>query len=159
MDFKRNTLLVNSPLFRESNQSYDENVIPPMGLAYIASNLKDAGISCNLLDAVYNKMGVEEICQYFSKTIPSFIGINIFTANMHLVKEIVEKCQIETTFIIGGQAAKFLYKVYFIYGFPGETKDDMVQTNDFLRENNNCDIKITHDDELSDVTGRSLSCD
>ena len=113
MDFKGNVLLVNSPLFRESQHDYDENVIPPMGLAYIASNLKDKGISCNLLDAVYNKMGVEEICQYFSETTPSFIGINIFTTNMHLVKEIVEKCQIRTTFIIGGQAAKFLYDEIF----------------------------------------------
>ncbi len=113
MDFKGNVLLVNSPLFRESQHDYDENVIPPMGLAYIASNLKDNGIYCNLLDAVYHKMGVKEICQYFSKTTPSFVGINIFTTNMHLVKEIVEKCQIRTTFIIGGQAARFLYQEIF----------------------------------------------
>ena len=116
MDFKENVLLVNSPLFRESKHDYDENVIPPMGLAYIASNLKDKGISCNLLDAIYNKMGVKEICQYFSETTPSFIGINIFTTNMHLVKEIVEKCEIRTTFIIGGQAAKFLYDEIFNWG-------------------------------------------
>ncbi len=113
MDFKGNVLLVNSPLFRESQHDYDENVIPPMGLAYIASNLKDNGIYCNLLDAVYHKMGVKEICQYFSKTTPSFVGINIFTTNMHLVREIVEKCQIRTTFIIGGQAARFLYQEIF----------------------------------------------
>ncbi len=113
MDPKRKVLLVNSPLFRDSNQNYDENPIPPLGLAYIASNLKDAGISCTLVDTVYKKMGVQEICEFFLKELPIFIGMNIFTTNMHLVKEIVEKCQIETTFIIGGQAAKFLYKEIF----------------------------------------------
>ncbi len=108
-------LLLNSPLFEESNQDYDGNVVPPLGLAYIASNLKDNSISCDLIDAVYEKMGVEDICDYFQNTNPKFIGINIFTTNMELVKKIVEKCPIYTTFIIGGQAAKDLYNEIFAW--------------------------------------------
>ena len=37
------------------------------------------------------------------------MGINIFTANEHIVRDIIEQCKVKVDFIVGGQAVKFMY--------------------------------------------------
>ena len=45
-------ILVNSPLFREHNPLYDEDSLPPIGLGYIGTQLRQQGIEVELIDAV-----------------------------------------------------------------------------------------------------------
>lgn len=40
---------------------------------------------------------------------PDAIGINIFSVNFDLVKNLIEECKVKTKFIIGGKSTRFLY--------------------------------------------------
>ena len=105
--------LINSPLFRDSNPLYDEDSLPPLGLGYIATNLKLHGYNVNLLDAVADKTSLNELFGLLNEAKPKFIGTNIFTTNCDLVREMVETIKFETHFVIGGLSTKELHKEIF----------------------------------------------
>lgn len=103
-------VLINTPLFKTYNDSFDEDSLPPLGLGYIATSLKNNGIDVELWDTIYQKLSIDEIVAKIEKDAPDFIGLNIFTTNFELVKEIVETIQITTNLIIGGLSTKALFK-------------------------------------------------
>jgi len=103
-------LLINSPLFREKIENYDNDALPPLGLGYIATNLRSHGFDVELLDSVTENLTPLEILQIVHKSKPRFLGLNIFTTNLSLVREIVELCAIDTTIIIGGPASRHVYR-------------------------------------------------
>ena len=102
-------LIINSPLFREHELTYDEDSLPPIGLGYIASSLENVGLSVQLIDAVNQNLSVYDLVEICKLLRPSFIAFNIFTTNYLLVKEFVESIDFETEFIIGGHAVKSLF--------------------------------------------------
>ena len=53
---------------------------------------------------------MSDIISYIDKTKPDFIGINIFTQNYELVKNIVESIHVNCKCFIGGQAVKSIYR-------------------------------------------------
>lgn len=97
-------LLINSPLFRNVDENYDEDSLPPIGLGYIATNLQNNGIKCELIDCISEKISLKEILNIIYQKKPKFIGFNIFTTNMKLIREIVESIKFKTDIFIGGQA-------------------------------------------------------
>jgi len=97
-------LLINSPLFRNVDEDYDEDSLPPIGLGYIATNLQNNNIQCELVDCISEKISLKKILNIIHYKKPRFIGFNIFTTNMELVKEIVESIKFKTNIFIGGQA-------------------------------------------------------
>lgn len=103
-----NGLLLNSPIYREPSQA-KEDYLPPLGLAYIATQLLDSGIDIDIVDCVKEHYGLYEIRELLIRQQPDFIGINIFTQNYEIVKAIVENCPVEATIIIGGQVVKCIY--------------------------------------------------
>lgn len=103
-------LIINSPLFRERNDRYDEDSLPPIGLGYIATHLKESGHQVELIDAVHERMTLSDLLEVVNLKKPSFIASNIFTTNSELVKELVENIQFKTHFIIGGLSTKDLHK-------------------------------------------------
>ncbi len=102
-------ILVNSPLFRERNILYDEDSLPPIGLGYIGTHLRENGIEVNLIDAVDQRIPLEELLELLATQQPDFIGINIFTTNYELVKELIEGLNFSTHIVIGGLSTKQLY--------------------------------------------------
>lgn len=107
------TLIINSPLFRERNELYEEDYLPPIGLGLIATALKDNGIEVQLIDAVEQKIGLHDLLTMASETNPDFIGMNVFTTNVELVKEFVEAYNKPTHFVIGGLATGTLHDSIF----------------------------------------------
>lgn len=103
-----NCLLLNSPIYRESSEA-QEDYLPPLGLGYIATHLSASGIDAEIIDCVKERYGVREIFTLLQTRRPDVIGINIFTQNFEIVKDILENCPIEATIIIGGQVVKCIY--------------------------------------------------
>lgn len=102
-------LIINSPLFRDPITEDDEDSLPPLGLGYIATDLLSNGITVELIDAVNGHISLGKILAIIREKRPNYMAINIFTTNVHLVREIVESVK-GTQFIIGGLSAKSLYK-------------------------------------------------
>lgn len=103
------TIIINSPLFREKNELYDEDSLPPLGLGYIATILQNDGIDVSLIDAIYERIPLAELIERINKIKPSFIASNIFTTNYDLVKDFFEALEFKTHIIIGGLSTKQLY--------------------------------------------------
>lgn len=111
-------ILVNSPLFRERNDLYDEDSLPPNGLGYIGTHLRENGIDVMLIDAVDGRIALNELIDHLSKSKPDFIGVNIFTTNYSLVKELVEGLPFSTHIVIGGLSTKQLYSKILTWQTP-----------------------------------------
>lgn len=107
---KMKVLIINSPLFRERNDLYDEDSLPPLGLGYIATILQNNGIDVKLIDAVYQRIPVTDLIATVNAIKPEFIATNIFTTNYDLVKDFAESLQFSTHFIVGGLSTKQLYQ-------------------------------------------------
>lgn len=103
-------LLINSPLFEITDKNYDEDSLPPIGLGYIATNLQKNNIECELIDCISENISSKEIIKIIYDKKPEFIGFNIFTTNMELVRKIVESIKFKTNIFIGGQAVLSLQK-------------------------------------------------
>ena len=101
-------ILLNSPIYNKKVADTGD-YLPPLGLGYIATSLEKNGIDVKILDCVYENLTVREILDIIEKEKPDFVGVNIFSVNMELVKEIIEKCQTKTNFIVGGKSTKFMY--------------------------------------------------
>lgn len=107
-------ILFNSPIYKERSD-VKENYLPPLGLAYIATNLSSSGVDVNIIDCVKEHYGIKEIFEVLDIEKPDFIGINIFTQNYETVKEIAETCPINTTLVIGGQVVKCIYNEILLW--------------------------------------------
>ncbi|MGB8815684.1 MAG: cobalamin-dependent protein [Minisyncoccia bacterium] len=103
-------LIINSPLFRDKVEEYNEDSLPPFGLGYIATDLLSNGITVELLDAVEKNISLESILTVIEQKRPNYVAINVFTTNLHLVREIVESVS-DIQFIIGGLATRNLHQM------------------------------------------------
>ncbi len=102
-------LLINSPLYNRKVKN-DEQFLPPFGLGYIGNELKKKGFKVELLDCVLDNLTTSEIITHIQSKRPKFIGINIFSVNFELVKEIIEGYPNNANFIVGGRSTKALYE-------------------------------------------------
>jgi anaerobic magnesium-protoporphyrin IX monomethyl ester cyclase len=118
------TLIINSPLFRDKNYLYDEDSLPPIGLGLIATSLKYAGHDVELVDAVALNIPLDELIRIINYKQPSFVGINVFTTNLELVKDLIESISCKTHFIIGGLSTQNLHKQ--IFNWKTENQIDVV---------------------------------
>lgn len=101
-------ILLNSPIFGESGKE-KEDYISPLGLGYIATYLEMAEIDVELVDCVKERMTEKDVITFVNKRKPDFIGINIFTPNYHIVKNIIENIRIDCVCFIGGQVVSSIY--------------------------------------------------
>jgi anaerobic magnesium-protoporphyrin IX monomethyl ester cyclase len=103
-------LIVNSPLFKKYKNQNEEDFLPPIGLGYIATYLKNQNIEVELLDAVALKVSLRKLKSTIQQYNPEFLAINIFSTNYSLVKEFIESIKTKTHIIIGGLSTKALYQ-------------------------------------------------
>jgi len=106
-------LVINSPLFRNTNNRYDEDSLPPIGLGLIATALEKSGHNVEFIDTVALKMPLQELIHFVNGLKPDFICSNVFTTNLELVKELIEAVNYKTHFIIGSLATQSLYAELF----------------------------------------------
>ncbi len=83
-------IIVNSPLFRDRNDLYDEDSLPPIGLGYIATILQNNDVDVKLVDAVHQRIPLNDLIDTLNAVKPDFLATNIFTTNYDLVKDLVE---------------------------------------------------------------------
>lgn len=102
-------LLINSPLFRDKNPLYDEDSLPPIGLGYIGTQLRHQGITTQLIDAVDQRIPLDILIDQITEDKPDFVGINIFTTNYELVKDLIENLHFPVHVVVGGLSTKQLY--------------------------------------------------
>lgn len=100
-------LLINSPIYREAIED-DEQYLPPIGLAYIATYLEKEGIDVELIDAVRGRKSVRGLTRDINVKRPECVGINVFTQNLDLVREIVEGIECGPEIFVGGQVVKHI---------------------------------------------------
>jgi anaerobic magnesium-protoporphyrin IX monomethyl ester cyclase len=108
-------IILNSPLFRDKNDRYDEDALPPIGLGLIATSLQDKGFDVELIDAVALNIPLQNLIVMVLKKKPSFVCINVFTTNLQLVKEFIEGIYTRTHFIIGGLSTQSLFAEIFTW--------------------------------------------
>ena len=114
-------LVINSPLFREHNPLYDEDSLPPIGLGYIATALECAGISVALVDAVAERIGLEQLIQRVTALRPRVLAINVFTTNYELVRDFVERVSgVCRHVVVGGLSTRTLYPQIFRWKFDDQ---------------------------------------
>ena len=56
------------------------------------------------------RLSVDEILNYISFCKPKYLGINVFSQNINIVKRIIESIDINCECFIGGQVVKCIYK-------------------------------------------------
>ncbi len=94
-------LLINSPIYDQKVRS-NERFLPPLGLGYIGNELKKGGSKIELLDCVLENLTVSETVALIHSKQPKFVGINIFSVNFELVKNIIEGYSGDTIFFSRG---------------------------------------------------------
>lgn len=101
-------LLINSPIFQNQSEDDDDNVIPSLGLAYIASSLEAKGNKCEIYNAI--KFDCDTTVDYINSKSPKYVGMNVFSINYELVCKIIESINPNITVIVGGPGIASLYK-------------------------------------------------
>lgn len=100
-------LLINSPLFDGEGVKAQPDV-PPLGLGYIATQARTAGHKVMLLDAVAEHLTSSDILAKIAEAGPRWLGINVFSTNIAIVRKIVEAVPPHISVMIGGQAVRHL---------------------------------------------------
>lgn len=117
-------LVINTPLFRNSNKQDNEDYLPPLGLGYIATNLKNNGITTELVDAVGESLSLDTVVDLIVQKQPRYVAMNVFTTNFHHVREIVETATGTEHYVIGGPAMRSMYNL--ILGWRTKNYLDLV---------------------------------
>ncbi len=102
-------LLVNSPLYF-IEQEINEDYLPPMGLAYIATYVANKGKNVTIIDAIDMKIGVDKLVSKVNLISPKFLGINIFSVNYEIVQTICESLNGNINILVGGNITTYIYK-------------------------------------------------
>lgn len=92
-------LMINSPLYRDPKEYYDD-VLPPIWLWYMCTNLKKKWIPVELFDSLAWKVPLEKIIDYIEYWDYTHVWLNIFSTNKWLVENIVSRVSKEITFLI-----------------------------------------------------------
>lgn len=99
-------LLINSPLF-DDERSFPRASLPPIGLGYLATALATDGFSVSLMDAVALGLGTSRIMAEIRRIQPTWVGLNVFSTNLALVRKIVSS-PLSATVLLGGPAVHTL---------------------------------------------------
>jgi radical SAM superfamily enzyme YgiQ (UPF0313 family) len=99
--------LVNTPIHRNTTED-DEDYLPPLGLGYIGTAVEKSGNKVEIIDCVQEKIGVNQAIERLNNSDAEFVGVNVFSQNLELVKEILLSLDKDKNVLIGGQASKYL---------------------------------------------------
>ena len=114
MSGENNVLIFNAPLYRTK---YDdgEDYLPPLGLGYIVTQLRNNGIQSSLIDCVYERLGIDEVLEIINKGNFSYVGFNVFSINLQIIKEILSGIKKTIHVLLGGKAIEYLWEEIVSY--------------------------------------------
>lgn len=101
--------LVNTPIHINATED-NEDYLPPLGLGYIGTAVEKSGNSVEIIDCVQERIGVKQAIERLNTSDAEFVGVNVFSQNLELVKQILLNLDKDKKILIGGQASKFLQK-------------------------------------------------
>lgn len=112
-------VIFNSPLYHDAFDD-GETYLPPLGQGYIVTNLRQHNIVAELVDCVYEHLGVSEIINIINQGTFLYVGFNIFSVNMLLVREILTGISREVHIFLGGKAIEYLWEdiLYWNIHYP-----------------------------------------
>jgi len=99
-----NVVLVNPPP-PKLVERWDKPPYPHLGLACIASYLKSKGIACNVIDAKFEGVSLEEVETRLRILNPTIVGITSMTHeiyNADAVAQLAKKINPQVITVIGG---------------------------------------------------------
>ncbi len=85
-------------------------VTPPLGLGYLASSLKQAGVEVEIYDLARRHMDMAQLCGILNKTKPPYIGMTVSTPNYISAKNLaasLRRLHYQPTIILGGPHVSF----------------------------------------------------
>ena len=75
---KIDLLLINSPLKNyDTEKKYNNQTLPVLGLAYIATVASKQGFNVEVIDAEAKGMGIREVIQQTNNLSPRWVGLNL----------------------------------------------------------------------------------
>jgi anaerobic magnesium-protoporphyrin IX monomethyl ester cyclase len=101
-------LLINTPIFDTKRAPDPEDSVPPIGIGYIYTQLIHSGYECKFVDAYANGQTTGEIIKAIDESDADYIGLNVFSSNLRIVRLLVEKVRPPRKFFLGGPAARTL---------------------------------------------------
>ncbi|MFH0773426.1 MAG: radical SAM protein [bacterium] len=104
-------VLINTPLYPYSDtegQSHEQAYHVPLGLSYIASYAHSIGKRVAVTDGEADQASIEAIAREVNRIKPKWCGINIFTANADLTRQLVDLIDPSIKIMIGGPHATTL---------------------------------------------------
>lgn len=102
-------LIVNSPL-NIHNTSFQPNIemLPPIGLAHIATECQEAGYNVGLVDPETSNLTPEKTARLINEANPRWVGINLLTPTYSLARRIITNLKPGISVMVGGAHAKAL---------------------------------------------------
>ena len=117
-----------------------QGVLPPLGLAYIASSLEEAGHKVDLIDAIALCLSKEEVSERIKQFDPELVGITAMTPTFHGALEAARIAKIHNKkTLIGGvhmsiYAEETLSYEEVDFGIVGEGEETIVELCSALEE-------------------------
>lgn len=101
-------LLINTPIVGTKRAPDPEDSVPPIGIGYIYTQLIQSGYECQFVDAYANGQLQPEILRVIDESDAEYVGLNVFSSNLQIVRFLVENVASPRKFILGGPAARTL---------------------------------------------------
>ena len=117
-----------------------QGVLPPLGLAYIASSLEEAGHKVDLIDAIALCLSKEEVSERIEQFDPELVGITAMTPTFHGALEAARIAKIHNKkTLIGGvhmsiYAEETLSYEEVDFGIVGEGEETIIELCSALEE-------------------------
>ena len=133
---------------KTKSMKYVMNVIPPLGLAYVASYLEKNGFDVKIVDCSLGKSH-EEMMNILRKEKPDVVGITsttpVYESALKVAENVKREIQ-ETVVVIGGSHVTALPEEvmktgFFDFGVLGEGELTMLELCKELEKNNGKDVK------------------
>ena len=129
--------------------------LAPYGLLYLAASLRQAGISCKILDCYALSLGVQEAIEFLDETQPKVVGLSIMTSQAFVACEMMK--QFRTRFprlkIVLGN----LHADIFVEWFLSRTLADAVVHGEGEATFTELCHAYLHDGDLTTIQGLSFA--
>lgn len=120
------------------------NVVPPLGLGYLASALREKSVDVEILDCIMENIKVEDMAPEILERKPDIVGFQVFSYDVPVVIDVTEKLKSsspEMITVIGGPhpsgigAAVMKHMLKVDFAFKGEAENGIGLLVDVLSKN------------------------
>ncbi len=100
-------LFINSPLKDYgTHPRHNDYTLPVLGMAYIATACKAAGLNVGILDAESNGLALDEVARIVDELRPAWVGLNLLAPTYELSVKLLQKLDSSINVLLGGHQAK-----------------------------------------------------